>query len=127
MDLFAADAGISSGPVPRVVWPGVIWNEAAEDEFGAIVLEWKNRFPSTANEPRWLEQTMQSARWSVELGLLQATIRREAAKAAALWEAADKRRLHAEWLRTYGATMTASIVRAVKDPQLRSPNLGRSL
>lgn len=127
MDLFAAADGIASGPVPREVWPGVIWDEACEDEFGKILLDWRTRFPKTALEERWAKQAEQSARWAVELDLLNRTIDREVQKAKALWEDADKRRLHTEWLRTYGATMTASIVGRVKNPGFRSPDLGRSL
>lgn len=127
MDLFAASAGVSSGEVPREPFPGVVWDEAAEDEFGRLYLEWAERFPKTALEESWRNQTIQSCRWAVELRLLNETIDREVKRASALWEAADKRRLHTEWLRTYGADLTASIVGRVKSPGFVSPGMGRAL
>ncbi|MFL5900981.1 MAG: hypothetical protein ACJ75S_07255 [Solirubrobacterales bacterium] len=127
MDLFAAAEGISSGEVPREVWPGIIWDEAAEDMFDKIYRDWADHFPAIALEERARAQALQTSCWHVELHLLRSTIAREAAAALELFDAAEKRRMHTEWLLTYGAKLTDAIVRACKDPQLRSPDLGRRL
>lgn len=127
MELFVAAAGISSGLVPRDVWPGIVWGEDEEAEFGKMVLEWAKRFPKVADDPKARASTEQSARWAIELQLLRSTIAREAEAAAKLSYGHEKQAIHDRWLRTYGAELTSVLVRAVKDPALRSPDLGRRL
>jgi hypothetical protein len=61
MDLFAAAEGISSGEVPREVWPGIIWDEAAEDMFDKIYRDWADHFPAIALEERARAQALQTS------------------------------------------------------------------
>lgn len=127
MDLFAAAEGVSSGEVPREIWPGIVWGDEAEKLFVDEVMEWTILFPKVALEPKMRKQVEDSARWAIELALLRSTIDREVEAAKRCYDAAEKRTLHTEWLRRYGAEMTATIVRSAKDPALRTPDLGRRL
>ncbi len=124
MDLFAAAEGMISGEVPREVYSGVIWDDAAEDEFGKMMTEWAARFPKVAGEPKTRAQVEQTARWQIELRLLQRAIASEVEAALCCADENAKRRLHTVWLRTYGAKLTDTIVRHVKDPALRDMNRG---
>lgn len=126
-DLFGAAAPEASGQVPREVFPGIVWDEKTEADYLKTVRQWAERFPAVAGEPKARAQVEQSTRHMLELELLNMTIDHEVARAEKLFDAADKRRLHTEWLRLYGARITDTIVRRVKDPGLRSPNLGRGL
>lgn len=127
MDMFAAAAGVVSGEVPRDVFPGIIWDESCEDEFGKAVLEWRERFPKVADDPKALASTIQTEIWAIELRLLRETIVREANEAAILSEPHAKHAIHTRWLHRYGAELTHVITRATRDPALRSPNLGKRL
>lgn len=126
-DLFGAAAPEASGEVPREVFPSIVWDEKTEASYLRSIREWAERFPAVALEPKARAQVEQTTRWHLELDLLNMTIEHEVARAKKLFDDVDKRKLHTEWLRSYGARITDTIVRRVKDPTLRSPNLGRGL
>lgn len=125
-DLFAFTAPapesasvVSSGPVPRTIMPGIVWDEAAEKSFRAAVAELRTKFDFKWSQARFAADVEREARWIVEIGLHQKFAKERMAEADRTWEPAEKRALVARWRAAYGATRTEMLVNMAKSEHLK--------
>jgi len=98
---------MASDSVPRVLQPGIVWDESAEARFVAArdALVARGLDADTATR---------EARWSVEGALCRAMYRRELEQASACVDVSQKRALYARWKREFGPQRAAYLARVVK-------------
>jgi hypothetical protein len=115
VDLFAvAEAVPASGPVPRTLAPGVIWDEAAEIRFADGFRVMRTR--GLAGRGYSIEDAARSMAWAVEAELHRKLIRREVEAGIRCGDdVVSKREIFARWRREYGQVRADEIARLTAD------------
>lgn len=93
--------------VPRELVAGVVWDEAAEASFQAMVKDFEAKGYS-------LSLAEQEARWVVEIKLCQRFTRSQLERAASCRCDREKRELMSEWRSAYGLERADSLARMAK-------------
>ena len=105
---------MSSGPVPRELVAGVVWDAAAEELFlshrDSMVLS--GRFTE--------KQAAQEALWSVEAGLHRRFIKGLVVRGDQCQYDREKQEVFAEWRRLYGSERAGRVAAILKDAKLKA-------
>lgn len=116
---FAPAPVVSSGPVPRELVPGVVWDDAAEADFRKAHEELRSRFGGKWAAPQFADDAVREARWAVEIRLHQRFIKARMEEASRVWEPDEKRALVARWRREYGNARADELVGLAKSDHFR--------
>lgn len=116
---FAPAPVVSSGPVPREIAPGVVWDEAAEAEFREAHASLRRSFDGKWMLPQFAPDVMREAIWAVEIRLHQRFVKARMQEANKVYDPAEKRALVARWLRDYGQARVDELTGLAKNAQFR--------
>ncbi len=99
---------VKSGEVPRTLYPGVVWDSAAEDLYQANY----ERFTLRGMNH---EQAEREARWAVEISLSRRHVGEQVRAAVACRTNADKRTLYRWWVQQFGKARADRLAACVKN------------
>lgn len=101
-------ADLSSGPVPRELVKGVVWDEHAESRFLGYVPDFMGTKLNMS-----LEGAIREAKWAVEAWLYRQMWFREIKAAVECERPAEKQRLVKDWIARYGRQKAQEFADAV--------------
>lgn len=110
---------IESGPVPRELFPGIVWCEQAEARFVEFAQEYLRKLGDRSETPGFREAAIREARWAVEIDLHHKFTKARVLEAGRCVSPDSKRKLVAEWKRLYGVERTDRLVGMLKNDKLK--------
>lgn len=107
---------LSSGAVPRVLQPGIVWDEAAE---AAWVAAYRNLIASGLPAG----DADREARWLVEADICRKFYRRNVERALSCRTNGEKRALYQGWVKEFGKQRAERLAGFVKNEKAREAAL----
>lgn len=114
----------ASGPVPRVLVPGVVWCEKAEARYVETAQAHLDRLGDRAADPSFQALVHREAKWAVEIALHQEFVKSRFQEAGLCRLPHDKRSLVARWREAYGNERTDRLLSMLRHDKLREAVLG---